>query len=192
MEGCRGALSETEPDPTPHGVANFPVLLVRVGLVHGLGLLQAIANIGEQLIPLRHALGHGRHPRVGLLVGTDRGRIITIDDLEGCVLERRLESGIVDVLGSREPVEPLSRAITGEAAEVHDDDLISSLHLAIRLGMEHQRHVQLGAREPHELAPERRGEDGVAVRDHGLRNTMEANNLGEEHLGHRLCRVRVR
>ena len=87
------------------------------------------------------------------------------------------------------PTHPLSGMITGEAAEVHDDDLVCSLRLPIGLGMERQCHVQLGAREPHELAPEGRREDGVPIRDDGLRKTMEADNLGEERLDHRFRRV---
>jgi hypothetical protein len=44
-------------------------------------------------------------------------------------------------------------------------------------------------REPHELALEGRREDGVPIRDDGLRKTMEADNLGKERLGHRFRRV---
>jgi hypothetical protein len=52
--------------------------------------------------------------------------------------------------------------------------------------------MQLGAHKPHELAPERRSEHRVAVRNDGLWNAMEANNVGEEGLRHRHRRVWMR
>ncbi|EMS62652.1 hypothetical protein TRIUR3_17372 [Triticum urartu] len=44
--------------------------------------------------------------------------------------------------------------------------------------------TSLGPGEAHKLPPKSRGEDGVAVRDHGLRDAMEMHNLSEEHLRH--------
>ena len=41
---------------------------------------------------------------------------------------------------------PLAGAITGETPEVHDDDHVGRLGLAIRLGVEGSGHLQLGTR----------------------------------------------
>jgi hypothetical protein len=57
------------------------------------------------------------------------------------------------------------------------------------LWMESRCHVQLGAHKPHELAPERLSEHWVSVGDDELWNAMEANNVSEEGLRHRLHRV---
>jgi hypothetical protein len=81
--------------------------------------------------------------------------------------------------------------ISGEAAQVHHDDAVGGLCLAVRLWMESRCHVQLGAHKLHELAPERRSENQVTVGNDGLRNAMEANNVGEEGMRHRRRRVRV-
>jgi hypothetical protein len=58
--------------------------------------------------------------------------------------------------------------------------------------MESRHHVQLGAHKPHELTPEHLSEHRVVVGNDGLRNAMEANNVGEEGLCHRRRCVRVR
>ena len=58
--------------------------------------------------------------------------------------------------------------------------------------MEGRGHVQLGAQQPHELAPKHRREDGVTVQHHRLRHPVQADDVGEECLGDRLGRVRVR
>jgi len=51
--------------------------------------------------------------------------------------------------------------------------------------------VQLGSSESHQLPPECRGEHGIPVGHHGLRNPVEANDLAEKRLGHGLCTVGV-
>ena len=58
--------------------------------------------------------------------------------------------------------------------------------------MECRRHVQLGPHQAHELMPERRGEDGVTIRHHGLRHPVKAHNVGEEGLSDGLGGVRMR
>jgi hypothetical protein len=60
-------------------------------------------------------------------------------------------------------VQPLARAILGEAAEVHDDDFVGDLHLAVKLGMKGCRHVQLSSIEPHQLLLEDGSEPRVIV-----------------------------
>lgn len=54
-------MSETEPHPIAHNVADVAVVLAIVVLVDGLGLLETVANVGEELVPVRDALGDGCH-----------------------------------------------------------------------------------------------------------------------------------
>ena len=61
-------MSETEPHPIAHNVADVAVVLVIVVLVDGLGLLETVANVGEELVPVRDALGVGCHLWLTLLV----------------------------------------------------------------------------------------------------------------------------
>jgi len=76
-------------------------------------------------------------------------------------------------------------------AQVHDDDAVGGLRLAVGLKVECRRHVKLGAHQPHELVPERRGEDRVAVGHHGLGHAVETYNVGEEGLRDGLGGVRM-
>ena len=105
--------------------------LVIVQFVDGLRLLQPDTDISQELFSFRHGLGHGCNPGVAGLVGTDHGRVTAIDDLEGHVLERRLERRVVDELGPWKPTYPLPRTIPGKAVEVHDDDLVRDLCLYV-------------------------------------------------------------
>ena len=47
------------------------------------------------------------------------------------VFKGELVGGVVDVFCQRHPAQPLAGMISGEAAEVHDDDLVGGLHLAV-------------------------------------------------------------
>lgn len=51
--------------------------------------------------------------------------------------------------------------------------------------------MQLRAHQAHQLAPERGREDRIAIGHHRLRNTVEADDVGEERLGDELHRVGV-
>jgi hypothetical protein len=79
---------------------------------------------------------------------------------------------VEDVLRPRQPPEPLPRPVACETTQVHDDDAVGRLGLPIGLGVKGSGHVELGADQPHELAPKIGCEDRVAIRDDGLRNTM--------------------
>jgi hypothetical protein len=109
---------------------------VIVTFVDGLGLLEAEADVSEELISFRHVLGDRRDPCFTGLIGADGGWVTVIDHSEWSVMERGLVGGVVDVLRPGEPAQPLSRAISGEAAQVYDGDLVGGLHLAVGLGME--------------------------------------------------------
>jgi hypothetical protein len=51
--------------------------------------------------------------------------------------------------------------------------------------------MQLDASQSHELLPEQRCKHWVPIRNDGLRNAMQSDDLSVEGLGHRLCGVRV-
>ena len=44
--------------------------------------------------------------------------------------------------------------------------------------------MQLGAHQPHEFTPKGRREHRIPVGDDGLRYAVEADDVGEERLGH--------
>jgi hypothetical protein len=109
-------------------------------LLYGLSLLHPIADIREELFPSSHGLGHSSHPRLPRFVVPDGWRIPAIH-LEGGVLERRLVRRVVDVLRPWQPTQPLLGPVPCEAPEVHDDDFVGRLRLAVRLGVEGGRHL---------------------------------------------------
>jgi len=76
--------------------------LVVVFLLDRLRLLQAIADIRQELIALLHAPGDGRHASVPGLIRADGRRVAPVDDAERSVAQRRLEGGVVDVLRPRQ------------------------------------------------------------------------------------------
>jgi len=140
QRGCR-AVALTQPNPIAHGVGDGAVALVVVPLGDGLGLLQAVAHISQQLVAVRHVLGDGSDSGFTRLIRADGGGFAPVDDVERSVLERRLVRRVVDELCPRQPAQPLARTISGEAPQVHGDHLVGGLSLAIRLGMEGRRHV---------------------------------------------------
>ena len=175
---------EAQPDPVPNSVADVTVVLVVGALVDRLSLLQAGMCVREELITFNHAFGHCSHLCLAWLIGADGGRLAAIDHPELRVLERRLERHVVDVFSPGQPAQPLARTIPSEAAEVHDDDFVGGLRLAVGLRMKSYSHVQLGPSEPHQLLPEDGSEHRISVRDNGLRDPMEADDVGEEDLCH--------
>ena len=184
-KGRDGAMTEAQ----QHRVSHRAVLLVVLPLLDRLCLFQPETNVLEELLALSHSLGHNSNPRFPRLIRADGRGITAIDNAEGRVTEGGLVRRVVDELCPREPPKPLTRAITCETAKVHGDDAIGRLSLAFRLWVEGRRHVQLGPHEPHQLAPKRRGEDGIPIGQQGLRHPMEADDVGEESLSDGLCRV---
>ena len=61
-------------------------------------------------------------------------RQATVDDLEGCSLQRQVVGRVIAELCPRQPVQPCSRPIVRHASEVHGDGFIHRLALAVRLG----------------------------------------------------------
>ena len=137
-----------------------------------LRLLEPVAHISEVGVAVFHVLSNYSHARVTRLIRANGRRVAAVNHAKWRLSERRLVRRIVDILGPRKPAEPLTWAIAGEAAQVHHDDAVGRLRLAIGLGVERRRLVQLGPHEAHELTPERRSEDRVAVGHHRLRHTM--------------------
>jgi hypothetical protein len=62
--------------------------------------------------------------------------------------------------------------ITGQATEIHDDDLIGGLRLAISLWVECCSHVEADVGQCEELSLESAGEHWVAVAHGGPRDTV--------------------
>jgi len=55
---------------------------VIVKLLDRLGLLQPVADVGEELFTFFHALGDGSHPRVPRFIRPNGWRIAPVDDAE--------------------------------------------------------------------------------------------------------------
>jgi len=134
-----------------------------VALMHQLRLLQAVADIGEEGGTFLQVASYSSHPGFSRLVRAEGGWVTAVDHVKRCLLERGLVSRVVHVLGPGEPPQPLARSITYETPEVYDNDAVRGFRLAVGLGVEGGRHMQLGAHKPHQLAPKHRCEHRVAV-----------------------------
>jgi hypothetical protein len=105
------------------------VRLVVVVLLGGLRLLETVAYVREEGLPRLHILSHR-------LIRTDRRGLMAVDHSERRVMEGGLVCRVVDVLSPWQPAQPLSRAISSEAAQVHHNDAVGYLCLAIGLWVE--------------------------------------------------------
>lgn len=97
LERSTCMMTKTEAHPVLYRVLDLPMGLVVVALLHGLSLLQAVANVREELVALLHGLSHCRHPRTRL-THRNEWRAGSRDDLERRLLERSLQGGVADVL----------------------------------------------------------------------------------------------
>ena len=70
---------KAQPDPIPDIVAGVAVVLVVEALVDSLSLLQASADISEELVPLGHARGYRCHPRLTRFAGADGERVLATE-----------------------------------------------------------------------------------------------------------------
>ena len=96
-------MPESKKSPVTDLICDVAVDLVIVPFLHGLGLLQPEANISQELLPLLHAFGNRRHPRLPWLIGPDRGRIPAVDNAERCLPQRSLIGGVEDELRPGQP-----------------------------------------------------------------------------------------
>jgi hypothetical protein len=59
--------------------------LVIVALLDRLCLLEAMADVGQELTSFGHRLGHCSYSSVAVFIGPDGGRISAIDHAERCL-----------------------------------------------------------------------------------------------------------
>jgi hypothetical protein len=82
-----GAVAEAEHHPVTHCIGHRAVRLVILLLLDSLRLLEPVADIGQELIPVRHVLGDGGHTSFAGLIRADRWRVTAVDDVEWSVPE---------------------------------------------------------------------------------------------------------
>ena len=107
------------------------MMLVVMELLDSLSLLQPVPRGRQELLAFGHRLGHSSHARVPGLIGADGWRIAAIDHPKWRVVQRGLVRRVVDVLSPWQLAEPLTWAVAGEAPQVHGDDAVGCLCLAI-------------------------------------------------------------
>jgi hypothetical protein len=94
---------------------HLAVALVVEALVNRLCLLEANPHIRQELVPVRHVLGHGHDACLTRFIRTDGRGIMAVNQLEWSLLKSLLVGGVVDVFCPRQPTQPLTRMIPGEA-----------------------------------------------------------------------------
>ena len=156
--------------PLTHLVVDRMVEPIVVALLRRLGLLELVPDVLEELRVLRQSPSHYRYPRCSVLVYPQGGGVAAVHNAERRLPQRRLKGGVEDVLRPGEPTQLVAGAITYQATEVRNDDLVSRLRLPIGLRIERHRHLKLGAAQAHQLAPEIGGEHRVPVGDDRLQN----------------------
>ena len=91
-----------------------------------------------------------------------RGRA-TVDHLEWSRAQCGLEGGVVAILGPRQPIQPHTRTVAGDAAQIHGDRLVHRLRLANRFGDERRCSSVLDTCKTEQVGPYIAGEDGITV-----------------------------
>ena len=84
-QGGRSAMPKAQEHPITHCIGNGAVQLVVVLLVDGPRLLQAIADVRQELLPVRHAPRDGSHASLTRFIRPDGGGIAAVDHPEGRV-----------------------------------------------------------------------------------------------------------
>jgi hypothetical protein len=102
-----------------------------------------------------------------------------------------VEGGIITILRPCEPIDPGAGPVTGDAAEVHDNDLVHHLRLAVHLRMESSSHAERDAGQLEEVMPHIAGEHGVPIAHDRRGEPVQPNDAVEEGAGDRCRRIRV-
>jgi hypothetical protein len=85
----------------------------------------------------------------------------------------------------------VSWLIAGQAPEIHDDDLVGCLRLAINLWVERRHHVEADAGQCEELGPEFAGEHRVSVAHDGPGHTVQPDDVVKKSPGNQSCGVQM-
>jgi hypothetical protein len=134
------------------------MVLVVDALLNRLCLFKAIADVVEESCTFFHLLDDRCDAGLTGLIRADGRGVPAIDHMKRRVAERGLVGSVVRVLRPWQLTKPLPGTVAGEASQVHDDNLVGGLGLAVRLRVKGEGHVEHRPSEPHELLPERRGE----------------------------------
>jgi len=154
---------EVQPLPIPHCKLHEAARTVGHLLHDVLGLVKAVANVGEECVALKELAVQGHHPSQSRPIGCQGGRRVTVDHLKRRSLERCLVAGVVAVFGPWQPPQPLPRPITRQATQVDVQDPVGDLRLPICLGVEGRAETQLDTGEGEEFRPKLAGKDGIAI-----------------------------
>jgi hypothetical protein len=91
-------VAELEQHPFTHLIDDVAVRLIIALLLYRLGLLQAMSNVSQELLPffqVRAIAATACFPR---LIGADGRRVTAVDDPEWRVAEGALVGGVEDIL----------------------------------------------------------------------------------------------
>jgi hypothetical protein len=80
--GCSRSLMKAKQDPVANLVGNIAMETVVVVLLQGLGLLESVANILQELRAFLHRAGHRRHSGVTMRIGAQGWMNAPVDDTE--------------------------------------------------------------------------------------------------------------
>ena len=94
-------MSEAEKCPVTDDICHLPVMLVVMFLLHRLGLLQTMADVGEEGVTFLHVPGYGSDSRLTGLIRANGRRVTAVDHPKRSLAEREMVRGVVDVLGPR-------------------------------------------------------------------------------------------
>ena len=96
-----------------------------------LGLVKLVTDFSDEFIPFRHLLLHRRQTCFANYISTQHSRVTAINHPEWGGFEGCLIRGIVAELHPKKLADPLSRPVTYQTAQIHSNDLVSSLRLPI-------------------------------------------------------------
>jgi hypothetical protein len=131
--------------------------------VHLLSLLQAVTDFDQEFIPVGELLIHCWDAHCALLVRQYCRGVAAIHDMKWRSLQGDLKSRVVAELNPWQPLHPLSWSIPCQAPQIHGDNLVSCLRLAVGLQMKGGGHVERDLGEFEELPPKVAREHWVAI-----------------------------